>query len=326
MRWSRLAAWAGLALWLGAAQAGKDPAWWLERMTESAHNTNYQGVVLYRSGDMMETLRLVHRFEDGEVRERIFSMTGEPREILRKNDEVTCIIPREKKITIDRVGGQSLFPVLPAGGIEQLKAHYELHDLGKTRVAGRQCQGIRIQPKDDYRYGYQIWLDEQTAVPVKMTLVDMNGRMLEQVLFTQVDFPEQISDEALLPELDHKDYKLFTHDLTPMERGGESRWDLSAVPPGFKLTLRDVRELPDGIGTIEHLMLSDGLSSVSIYSTSMTPLGAGNEGHGGMGALHSYGRMIGDFHITVLGEVPARTVEMIGTGIRLNPAADSAAP
>ena len=75
MRWSRLAAWAGLALWLGAAQAAKDPAWWLERMTESAHNTNYQGVVLYRSGDMMETLRLVHRYEDGEVRERIFSMS-----------------------------------------------------------------------------------------------------------------------------------------------------------------------------------------------------------------------------------------------------------
>lgn len=316
MRLARLMLGAGLCLALGLANAGTDPAEWLKRMSEAARNTNYQGVVIYRSGDMMETMRLVHRYKDGEVRERIFSMTGEPREILRKDDEVTCIIPREKKITIDRVGGQSLFPELPEGRIEELKAHYEFQDLGTTRVAGRQCQGIRIQPKDEFRYGYQIWLDEQTAVPVKMTLVDMHGRMLEQVLFTQVDFPAEISDQALLPELDHKDYKLFTHDLTPMERGGKSRWDLSAVPPGFKLTGRDLRELPGGDGSIEHLMLSDGLSSVSIYSTSMSPMGKASEGMGGMGALHSFGRMIGDFHITVLGEVPARTVEMIGEGIR----------
>lgn len=316
MRLARLMLGAGLCLALGLAHAGTDPAEWLKRMSEAARNTNYQGVVIYRSGEMMETMRLVHRYKDGEVRERIFSMTGEPREILRKGDEVTCIIPREKKITIDRVGGQSLFPELPEGRIEELKAHYEFQDLGTTRVAGRQCQGIRIQPKDEFRYGYQIWLDEKTAVPVKMTLVDMHGRMLEQVLFTQVDFPAEISDQALLPELDHKDYKLFTHDLTPMERGGQSRWDLSAVPPGFKLTGRDLRELPGGDGSIEHLMLSDGLSSVSIYSTSMSPTGKAAEGMGGMGALHSFGRMIGDFHITVLGEVPARTVEMIGEGIR----------
>ena len=315
-------AWLSLVLakliWIasvGVAQAGEDPAQWLVRMTDSARSTNYSGMVVYRSGEMMETMRLIHRFQDGEVRERIFSMTGEQREILRKDDEVTCIIPREKKVTIDRLGGKGLFPQLPKGTVQELKRNYEFQDMGVTRVAGRDCQGIRIQPKDSYRYGYQIWLDRDTAVPVKMTLVDHDGKMLEQVLFTQIDFPERIDDQQLLPELDHKGYELFTHSLTPIETGGQSQWGFDALPSGFAVAMRDVRMLPEGEGSIEHLLLSDGLSSVSVYSTRLKPDDHGHTGLLKMGAVHTYARELGGHQITVVGEVPAVTVEMIGEAL-----------
>lgn len=311
----------------GTASAHADsrmaPAQWLERMTEATRQTNYRGVVMYHSGEMMETMSLVHRYKDGEVRERIFSMSGEPREILRKGDEVTCIIPREKKVTIDKLSAESLFPKLPPSSIEQMQQNYELHDMGQRRLAGRTCRGIRIKARDGFRYGYEIWLDEATAVPVKMSLLDQDGAMLEEVMFTQVEFPETISDEALLPELDHKGYKFYSHSQQPAQLGGTTRWSLSGAPPGFKVNMRDVREMPDGAGTVEHLMLSDGLSTVSVYSTSMPKPDQVYEGLSRMGAVHTYGRMVGDYHLTVVGEVPAATVEMIGENLHLPDAKQS---
>ena len=285
-------------------------------MTEATRTSNYQGTVMYRNGEMMETMRLVHRYRDGELRERIFSTSGEPREILRKDDEVTCIIPRERKVTFDKFGGEGLFPALQRSTVEKLRENYELTDLGVTRVAGRQCRGVAIKPRDAYRYGYRLWLDTETKVPVKLSLIGEGDRVLEQVVFTTVEFPDEIPDSSLVPELDFEGYDYFTHRMMPVETGGESRWLTSGLPPGFRVVRREVRQLRDGGDHVEQLMLSDGLSSVSIYSTTM-PDGEVFEGASDMGAVNTFARMVGKFHLTVVGEVPQATVMRIANGLTL---------
>lgn len=294
------------------AQAGLEDL--LVRMTEATRTSNYQGTVMYRNGEMMETMRLVHRYRDGELRERIFSTSGEPREILRKDDEVTCIIPRERKVTIDKFGGEGLFPALQRGTVEQLRESYELSDLGVTRVAGRQCRGIAIKPRDSYRYGYRLWVDTETNVPVKLSLIGDADEVLEQVVFTNVEFPDRIPDASLVPELDFDGFEYYTHRMMPVEIGGESRWQATGLPPGFRVVRREVRQLRNGGEHVEQLMLSDGLSSVSIYSTTM-PEGELFEGPSDMGAVNTYARMIGDYHLTVVGEVPQATVRRIAGGL-----------
>ena len=61
-------------------------------------------------------------------------------------------------------------------------------------------------------------------------------------------------------------------------------------------------------------MLSDGLSSVSIYST-VLPDGEVFTGPASVGAVSTYARLIGQHHVTVVGEVPPETVRMIADSL-----------
>src|ERR1043165_1576367 len=77
-----------------AAMAAEDSAVeWLVKMGDAARSQNYQGILVYRDADVLETLQLVHRSADGQERERLVSLSGEPREIVRQNDQVTCLLP-----------------------------------------------------------------------------------------------------------------------------------------------------------------------------------------------------------------------------------------
>jgi len=44
---------------------------------------------------------------------------------------------------------------------------------------------ITVLPKDEFRYGYRLWIDETTAMPLKTQLCDGHGRVIEQIVFRQ---------------------------------------------------------------------------------------------------------------------------------------------
>ena len=71
---------------------------------------------------------------------------------------------------------------------------------------------------------------------------------------------------------------------------------------------------------MQHLVLSDGLASVSVYVES-DPQAEGLEGGTRIGAVHAAGRRISGHQVTVVGEVPLETVEAVLAGIRRIPGA-----
>jgi sigma-E factor negative regulatory protein RseB len=64
------------------------------------------------------------------------------------------------------------------------------------------------------------------------------------------------------------------------------------------------------------MILSDGFSSVSVYmeNKSTTLLQSGLQS---IGAVNSFSRTIGEFELTVMGEVPIKTVKFIADSIKL---------
>ena len=69
---------------------------------------------------------------------------------------------------------------------------------------------------------------------------------------------------------------------------------------------------------VEHWVYSDGLASVSVYIEQSQ--GGSQEGYRGMahrGALNAYGTMVAGHYVTVVGEVPRQTVELIGKSVRI---------
>lgn len=304
---------------------------WLVNMSDAARNATYQGVVIYRGNDVFDTFRVTHRNQDGNELERITSLTGETRDILKENDKVICLFPNDRRMSVNRPTPKGLFPRLTPEHLNQIGQLYRFTDLGKARVAGRICHGVAVTPKDKFRYGYEIWADAESSVPLKVNMIGQNGVMLEQMMFTEVEFPSAIPDVAFqmptapadvapkptLPAMMAQPAQLPPPLIAaPQVPSATAAWVLGQLPPGFRVTLREVREMPDHRGTVEHLLVSDGLTVISVFSAERPNPSKALNGVSQIGAVNAYGRMIGSFHITVVGEAPPETVKMIGDNLK----------
>lgn len=309
---------AALALVQLPARADEAAAEWLLKMSEASKANNYQGVVIYRGDEMLESFRVTHRWKEGIERERVQSLTGEPRDIIKQDGKTICLLPKTRHVTAERPTPQALFPGLTREKVQRLMQVYAFDDLGQQRVAGRVCRGIAITPRDQYRYGYEVWADATTAVPLKVNLIGRSGETLEQMMFTEVHFPDSIPDSAFavagdLPLTSPPSPLAAPQRVPPPPLVPASAPGLR-LPPGYHVTMRDVRPLGDGSGTVEHVLLSDGLSAISVFSTRRVSPSARTpfQGVSQMGAVNAYGRTVGTVQITVVGEAPKETVKLVG--------------
>ena len=307
---------AAVSLWAAPVEANEAAMQQLVEMTNAVRRTNYDGVVVYSSGQRMETMRIVHGFDGKKERERLVSMTGNAREIVRDGDSVICVLPEQRAKMIDEGRPESLLPSVPLEALARLSNFYTVSDLGKGRVADRSCRGIAVKPKDSYRYGYRIWLDDEHQIPLKVSLVDGDGNVLEQMLFTQVIFPDAIAPEAFEPQIDTAGFETIRHQVaSDAPRVPVSAWGISDLPPGFRVAAEDSQPLGDASSPVNHLLLTDGLATVSVFAASDALPDKVFQGMSNLGAVNAFGRMVGKQHIAVVGEVPARTVELIGNSL-----------
>lgn len=312
-----------LAAQTGSPVASTPPAQTLLRAADAARTANYRGTVIYRSGDSIDSLRLVHGFSNGLERERLVALTGEPREIIRIDNKITCLLPKERKLDLKRPVLKGLLTNVTAESLQQLSAWYALKDIGAARIAGRACRGVALAPRDGYRFGYELWADEATGVPLRVALVGPAGEAHEEVMFTEVEFPASLPDQAFLPELDPRKFRVVARtEPTPVELpdGAERALDfplrIESLPPGYRVTMRDRRPANDNHGPVEHVLLSDGLSAISVFAADNVPPDRAFEGLSQLGAVQAYGRMVGHWHVTVVGETPAAAVQAVGDGLK----------
>jgi sigma-E factor negative regulatory protein RseB len=310
---------AGVAL-LGAlasvtVSAGDDPRSWLMRMSVAVEELNYEGSLVHMHGGDADILRIVHRVQDGRVSERITAVDGKGREIIRNDDQVTCILPDQMAIHVEprdaRARGQSpLQGSLPS--VESLDdSLYRLNMDGGDTVAGRASTVLSVQPMDPYRYGYRLWLDEATAMPLKIQMRAEAGNVLEQIMFTEIRMPDTIPDAALEPSLNTEGFKMMLGAAVPDgEEMPTADWRAGDLPDGFMLTMVKSKYAPGAEMPTEQLVYSDGLAVVSVFIEAARTETAG-DGASSMGAANAYTTSRDGHLITAVGEVPVRTVQRI---------------
>lgn len=304
----------GLLATAGLAQAGESPLDWLQRMESALATRNYQGVFVHEHGGQSETLRILHRVRNGEVCERIVSMDGSGREFIRRGDELHTYLPDQKLVLVEKRPGLGLLlnelrvPDTTASG------QYTTRDGGRARVAGRQARLIEVEPLDELRYGYRIWIDEATAMPLKSQLRTAGGRVVEQLIFTSLTLPAQMADAVLQPAIDAQHYRWLRYDNAVAETSVPvTVREVGALPPGFRLTVRAIQRLPGTRAAVTHLVFSDGLASVSVF---IDPHGRGQSAVSAIkstsvGSSSAFSMMIDGYRITAIGEVPPDTVRAI---------------
>ncbi len=301
----------GLAAFHAAAQ---DAEQWLDRMTRAVEELSYQGTFVHLMGDELDTLKIVHLNDGGRVSERIVSMDGAGREIIRHEDEIHCILPdRRIVISEERRDVSPLVSALPAFS-EGLQQHYEVALLSNERVVERETQVVAIHPRDEFRYGYLLWLDSETAMPLKSQLRDGEGRPVEQMVFTRIEIGDDIPDSALQPTIDTSGFEWITApEATRMEE--TLQWRASQLPDGFTLSVATQTRMAGSESPVEHLVYSDGLATISVFIESPNIETEVAEGFSRVGSANAYSRHLNGRQITAVGEVPMRTVEVIATSI-----------
>jgi len=297
-----------------------DPRVWLEQMSQAMQRLNYDGTFVYLHDGMLEAMRVIHRADDAGEHERLIALTGVPREVLRDNSTVTCILPDQKSVMVDKSLPRKPFPANLPRDLAALKDSYEFRFDGAGRVSGRDARIIEILPRDRYRYGYRLWIGKDQRMLLKFDLVDSQGQALEQTMFTRLKLPDRIPDKALEAGISGDGYTWYgdvRREDAAIVASDKSRWGLGWVPSGFMLMHHNRHQMPGESGDAEHLVYSDGLATVSVYFEKVT---AGKEilrGVSRMGAVNAMGGVINGFHATVVGEVPVVTVEQIASNIQL---------
>jgi len=316
----RLALALSLSLAAALAQAADAQALFA-RMHQAGRSLDYDGTFVYQRGDRMESLRIVHKTGAGGARERLVSLNGAPREIIRTDSEVRCYLPDENAALIEhRRADNRSFPALLPDSLALLKENYKIHAGKQGRVAGRKTVSVRIKPRDAYRYGYLLWADETSGLLLKASLLDERGGVIEQYMFTQVSIGKPISESDLKPQYPTTGIVWQrADDATPTPSAG--KWTAEHLPAGFTLSARIMRMLPTRKLPVEHLVYSDGLAVVSVF---IEQAGNGDKtnvlsGLTHMGAVHAFGKVVDGHQVTVVGEAPALTVDMIGGSVRVGP-------
>jgi len=311
-------------------KAADDPSIWLEKMNQALATRNYDGTFFHVSGGRVETMRIVHRVRAGRVMERLQSLDGPGREFVRNNDELTCYLPDQHTVLVEpRQDRGPFLGSLPRFGADT-NEYYRLEALPDARILGRTAHVIAVNPKDQFRFGYRLWLDEKTAMPLKTQLCDSHGEILEQILFARLDMPENIADSELAPAVKTDGMRWVRQGPAhEMPATGLSGFRASELPPGFKLTVEGAQTIGGATAPASHLVYSDGLATVSVFiearpapdapgadAGSSMPAEAPMEGLARVGSGYAFSTVVQGHQVTAVGEVPALTVETIAHSVK----------
>jgi sigma-E factor negative regulatory protein RseB len=313
--------WLALAMVVATAAAAEEPTQWLERMNQALTTRNYDGTFSHWHGGRVETLRIIHRVQDGAVAERLVSLDGSGREFIRRGPDLVCYLPDKKTVLVERrptdeslLGG---FPAINA----TTESFYDIQEVARTRLNRRDTRVITVSPKDAYRYGYRLWIDESTAMPLKTQLCDGHGHVIEQIVFASLTLSSHIPDSAFKPDVSTEGFQwLRNESSSPAKESPENAsmvGNAQKLPPGFKMAARSAQVMPGSNDPVSHLVFSDGLASVSVFLETQAKDPPNEhrvaEESAQVGSSSVYSAVVDGRKVTAVGEVPPETVRSIAS-------------
>lgn len=303
--------WLGLALAGGVATPalGSEAHDWLGRFATAEQRQSFSGIFTYGLAGGFSSHAIWHQVDNGQVQERIVRLDGAPAEALRVGGRLQCASDEFVARVASGNGWRSsrLDP-------SWLEAGYELTLKGESRVAGRPARILSILPRDQHRYGVELYLDRATALPLKAVMLDDSGALLERYQYARFE-PSPVPAEELRPSPECV--------RVAAERVGESAarfgWRSDWLPPGFRSLEAGVQPAPVGEGEVEWAGFGDGLARFSVF---IERLGGGfvPDQRTQVGPTVAVSKRLttasGEVMVTVVGEIPLGTAERIALSMR----------
>lgn len=301
-----------LSGWFALSAHADEAQDWLTRLGRAEQQQSFQGTFVYERNGSFSTHDIWHRVQDGQIRERLLQLDGSPQEVVRVNGRTQCVSGA-------LVAGLGNSPEAPSHALDpqKLTQFYELAVIGKSRVAGRNAVIVSITPRDQYRYGFELHLDRETALPLKSLLLNDQSQLLERFQFTRLNTSQLPADRDLQPSGDCTPVALSSTQAPQVP--ATHSWHLDWLPPGFRLTSSVARKDTQTKSTVDSLMYGDGLARFSVFVESTEGVSV-SETRTQLGPTVAVSRRLntvdGEVMVTVVGEIPIGTAERVALSVR----------
>lgn len=302
----------------------QDALQWLKKMAAASRQFNYSGTFVYQYGNQTETSRVVHFVNSaGGEFERLETLDGPPREVIRSNDQIVCYLPSARTVLVEQRSGRG-FPKLLPETLAGIPENYDVRKEQQDRIAGHDCVWIAIMPRDSLRYGRRFCAEVSSGLPLRARTVNEKNETVESFAFTQIRLGGRFSrDKVRSRYADKARVQNWRVDRSALNAAAETPadtgWVVNNQPVGFKKTMEVKRSLAGRAAPVSHIVFSDGLTAVSVFIEPASKPGAQSLSH--QGAVNIYTRPYGSHLVTVLGEAPAATVMQIANSLELRSAA-----
>lgn len=199
-----------------------------------------------------------------------------------------------------------------------------------------------------YGYRYWVDKDTGMLLRCDLVAEDENKekKVVEQMMFTSLDYLIDVPSQAFeLKQFERYRQQVLDEPVVDVTQNIQQRWVVNRLPDGFMLTQSTMRysqplaaadnrssenllpesqlsenqlpenQLPENTLSkiappdLLHMVYSDGLASVSVFIEKNQRTEKRLLGVASMGALNAFGRSMDDYFVTVVGEVPVKTVE-----------------
>ena len=291
---------------------------WLKKIADSSRTVSYTGTFAYQHGKRVETSRVAHYVNPaGGVFEKLETLDGPPREVVRANDHVTAYLPQARVVLVERRSTRHL-PVMLPEKLSDLTVQYEVKKLDIDRISGFECQWVVVVPKDNLRYGRKFCAELNSGLPLRAQVYNDRSEVIESFGFSHIALGGKFNRDQVTSKYEAlaqaQKWRVDRSALDVVEQAADTGWSVNNLPAGFRKAMEVKRTIAGRAVAMPHLVYSDGLAAISVFiEPKLRELGA--QPLTSQGAVHIYKRVRGEFVVTVLGEAPAVTVMQIANAL-----------
>lgn len=291
------------ALFVSPAVLANDAADLLQRMAQATEQVSYKGAFVYERSGSFSTHQVWHQADSKVVTERLLQADGEPHEWVRRNGDVQCASSYSAGPVWDPAAQPAMSP-------ERLEQWYSLETLGTTRVADRPATVLAVKPRDNYRYAYELYLDNETGLLLKSLLINERSTLLERFQFTNIAVTD-VADAELAPGAGCLQVGVTLKDDASKAESIEPSW----LPPGFSGGEEDVRAYSVDESPVSSRVYTDGMARFTVFVEPLGEEGLADDLRAQLGPTVAVSRKLslnnGVFLATVVGEIPPAAAERI---------------
>ncbi|OBX09132.1 negative regulator of sigmaE [Gallibacterium salpingitidis] len=284
----------------------------LMQMKNAFQQQNYSLTFTYGEENDNYALSYRHAYDQQTNYSQLLYLDGPRTEIWQKGNTISYFSANYAPFSIRSENMIDSLPSVVYSDFKQLAQYYDFIPFGKDRIANRIANIIKLMPKDEFRYAYTIWIDEESHLPLKGEVVDRSGTTLSQfkvITLDELSEPQTLIDTA-------KQLKQPPAITIYSPNTTDYNWQPSWLPKGFKL----IKFHSDGLSpSIQTQLYSDGLFSFSLYLLEKNDMPINEAWRQGIDTL--YAEVVNNKTVVLVGQIPLTTARRIVQDVKFKESA-----